>query len=205
MSPREVRADITKELTINEAIRGNEVRVISETGEQLGIMPLTKALEVARQRSQDLVAVAPNAQPPVCRLLDYGKYRYHQAKKEREARKHQKSSTLRQVRMKVRISEHDLAGKTKIAKKLLDEGDKVRISVMLRGRENTHPELAWRVLQKVSTALTDCAQVEKLPSMEGRFLTVILTPITSKSAKVAKEAKEEKESQETANAKAENP
>lgn len=209
-----MRGDIAKELPINEEIRSSEVRVISETGEQLGIMTLTKALEVARQRNLDLVEVAPNAQPPVCRLLDYGKFRYQQTKKEREARKHQKSTTLRQVRMKIRISEHDLEGKTRVVKKLLDEGDKVKISVMLRGRENTHPELAWKILQKISTSLKDVAQVEKLPAMEGRFLTVILTSGSAKPAKVPKEApketpketrKEEKEAQETADAKAKNP
>jgi translation initiation factor IF-3 len=196
VSLREVRGDITKELTINEEIRASEVRVIGETGENLGTMSLDKALQIARDRDLDLVEVAPTARPPVCRLLDYGRYKYHQAKKERESRKHHKVSTLREVRMRVAISEHDLEGKTKVVKKLLEEGDKVRIAVMFRGREITRPELAWKILQKVSTSLKEYAHVEKLPSMEGRFMSVILAPKTPKSAR---------EPKGTADAKAKNP
>ena len=127
-------------------IRTKEVRLVGDKGEQLGILPLYQAREVAKNRNLDLVEVAPTAVPPVCRLLDYGKFKYEQAKKEREARKSQKISLLREVRIRPKIGAHDFEAKARSAKKLLDGGDKVKITVLFRGREISHPEIARRLL-----------------------------------------------------------
>jgi len=152
------------------------VRLIGETGEQLGVMPLFKAREVARERGYDLVEVAPQSVPPVCRLLDYGKFKYEQTKKEREARKRQKSVFLREVRLRPKIGEHDIEFKTRIIKKLLDEGDKVKVSVLFRGREITHPELGKELLERVAKELGEKATVERAPIMDARRMIMILSP-----------------------------
>jgi len=141
----------------------------------LGVMPLYQALEIARRRSFDLVEVAATAVPPVCRLLDYGKYKYEQTKKEREARRSQKVSTLREVRMRPAIESHDYEAKVKIAKKLLANGDKVKVTVMFRGRQITHPDIGWRLLQRVSESLKEMASVERQPLLEGRRMHIILS------------------------------
>ncbi len=146
-------------------------------------MPLKQALETARKHNLDLVEVAPTAAPPVCRLLDYGKYKYEQEKKEREARRSQRASLLRQVRLRPKIDTHDFEAKTKTVKKLLGEGDKVRIAVMFRGREITHPEIGWRLLQRMSEALKDVASTESQPAMRGRQMSVILAPASTKKTK----------------------
>ena len=152
------------------------MRLIGETGEQLGVMPLFKAREVARERGYDLVEVAPQSVPPVCRLLDYGKFKYEQTKKEREARKRQKSVFLREVRLRPKIGEHDIEFKTRIIKKLLDEGDKVKVSVLFRGREITHPELGKELLDRVAKELGEKATVERAPIMDARRMIMILSP-----------------------------
>ncbi len=151
------------------------MRLVGEKGEQLGIMPLYQAREVAKKRDLDLVEVAPTAVPPVCRVLDYGKYKYEQAKKEREARRSQKVSLLRQVRLRPKIDDHDFEAKARIAKKLLANGDKVRVSVMFRGREITHPEIGWRLLQRMSETLKEVASVERQPLLEGKNMFIILS------------------------------
>jgi translation initiation factor IF-3 len=143
-------------------------------------MPTTQALDMARERGLDLVEVAPNANPPVCRILDYGKFKYEQAKKEREAHKHQKQSQLREVRFKPKIGTHDIDFKTKVVEKLLRGGDKVKVSVMFRGREITHPEIGRDLLNRVSNNLKDVAVVERQPSMEGRFMNMYLAPVPQK-------------------------
>lgn len=135
---------------------------------------------MARERGLDLVEVAPNANPPVCRILDYGKFKYEQAKKEREAHKHQKQATLREVRFKPKIGTHDVDFKTKVVKKLLEGGDKVKVSVMFRGREITHPEIGRELLLRISGNLKDAAVVERQPSMEGRFMNMYLAPVPAK-------------------------
>lgn len=150
--------------------------MISETGEQLGIMPLFKAREIAKQRGYDLVEVAPQSVPPVCRLLDYGKFKYEQTKKEREARKKQKAVFLREVRLRPKIGDHDIEFKTRIVRKLLDEGDKVKVSVLFRGREITHPELGKELLERVAKELGDAAIVEMAPVMDARRMIMILAP-----------------------------
>jgi translation initiation factor IF-3 len=134
----------------------------------------------ARDAGLDLVEVDGNANPPVCRILDYGKFKYEQAKKEREGRKHQRGTMVHEVRMRPRTGQHDIDLKVRIAERLLAEGDKVKLSVMFRGREMSHPEVGHEVLQRALVQLKDAAGVEKPPGMEGRFLSVILTPSVKK-------------------------
>jgi translation initiation factor IF-3 len=171
---------IVREFRINDRIRAREVRLIGENGEQLGAVPLFRALEMAREAGLDLVEVAPNAVPPVCRLLDYGKFKYEQAKKEREARKHQKNVLLREIRMEPKIAEHDIDFKLRTAEKLLKEGDKVKVSVRFRGREITHPQIGRDLLEQVYGRLKNIASIEKPVGMEGRQMTMILAPGAAK-------------------------
>jgi translation initiation factor IF-3 len=185
----EVSKDIVKELRVNERIIAKEVRLVGEKGEQLGIMPLVQAREVARKHNLDLVEVAHTSVPPVCRLLDYGKYKYEQAKKEHQARKSQKVSLLREVRLRPKIGVHDFEAKARTAKKLLIDGAKVKLTMMFRGREATHPELGWKVLQRMVESLSNEASIERQPVMEGRRMNIILAPFSSKT-KVKEEAKE---------------
>lgn len=150
-------------------------------------MPLYKALELARERGLDLVEVAPNAVPPVCRILDYGKFKYEQSKKEREARKHQHNVVLREIRMKPKIDDHDVDFKTRTVEKLLKEGDKVKVSVMFRGREVTHPQIGRALLERIHERVKEISIVEKPASMEGRMMTLILAPGTPKPEKPARQ------------------
>ncbi len=186
----EVRKDIIKKLRVNEWIRAREVRLVGEKGEQLGIMPLVEAREVARKRNFDLVEVSPTAVPPVCRLLDYGKYKYEQAKKERDIKRSQKIALLREVRFRPKIGVHDFEAKMRSAKKLLGGGDKVKLTVMFRGREITHPDIGWSLLQKLVESLKGVASIEKQPSMEGKRMIMILAPVVGQQAKAKEEKKE---------------
>lgn len=191
-------ANIVRNYRINERIRTSEVRVVGETGEQLGVMPVKDALQLARENEVDLVEVAPTAQPPVCRLLDYGKFRYEQAKKEREAHKRQATVALRQVRMRPKTGKHDLAFKTALVGKLLDKGNKVKVLVLFRGREISHPQLAKELLDNIATALVEKASVDRPAAMEGRSMNMILSP------NPAGKPKKEK-TKEVANAQDQNP
>jgi translation initiation factor IF-3 len=164
---------------------------VGEKGEQLGIMPLVQARETARNYGLDLLEVAPTAEPPVCRLLDYGKYKYEQAKKEREARRSQKVALLREVRIRPKIGIHDFEAKARSAKKLLEEGDKVKVTVMFRGREITHPENGLKLLEKMVESLQGIALIERQPIMEGRRMNMILSPAASQKPKQKEEIKEE--------------
>jgi translation initiation factor IF-3 len=152
-------------------------------------MPLAQAREMARRQNLDLVEVAATALPPVCRLLDYGKYKYEQAKKEREARRSQRVALLREVRLRPRIDNHDFQSKTRLVKKLLGEGDKVKVTVMLRGREIVHPELGLRLLQRMTALLEDAASVDKQPSLEGKRMIMVFAPLSGQKAKVKEEVK----------------
>jgi translation initiation factor IF-3 len=158
-SPKEV--SIVKELRINQWIRAKEILLVGENGERVGVMSVSQGIQLARERNLDLVEVAPTAVPPVCRILDYGRYKFEQTKKERESRKTRKSSLLREVRLRPRIGDHDLESKTRLIERLLAEGDKVKVTVFFRGREITRPELGKRVLQQVLTNLKDKAVVEE--------------------------------------------
>ena len=187
----EVNKDIIKKLRINERVFATEVRLVGEKGEQLGVMPLYQAREVAKTRNLDLVEVAATAEPPVCRLLDYGKYKYEQAKKERDAKKSQKISLLREVRIRPKIGAHDFEAKLRSARRLLNGGDKVKINVLFRGREITHPEIAWQLLQKMAESLKDIASTEGQPSMMGRRMNVVLSPVVIQKPKKIKEVVKE--------------
>jgi len=156
----------------------------------LGVLPIEKALQIANERSLDLVEVASSSVPPVCRLLDYGRFRYEQTKKERKARKSQKGIVLKEIRIRPRMKEHDLETKIKIARKLLEEGDKVKLFVVFRGREITHPELGLKLLKKAADDLKDIAVFDGAPSSAERFMSLVLSPVLTKQAK--KPAVEEK-------------
>jgi translation initiation factor IF-3 len=162
---------------VNERIRAREVRLIDENGAQLGIMPTREALRVARERELDLIEVAPNAQPPVCRIMDYGKHKYQVAKREREAHRRSKGTEVRVLVFRnPRIDPHDLQIKLRKLRQLLGEGNKVRINLRLRGRELSHPELGTQLLNRISQELTDIAQTEMSPRFEGRLMNMLLAP-----------------------------
>jgi translation initiation factor IF-3 len=151
-----------------------EVRLIDEDGRQVGIVKTAEAIGMARQRDVDLVEVAATATPPVARLMDFGRYKYEQSKKDREAKKHQVKTQLREVRMKPKIDEHDIDFKTRTAAKLLKQGDKVKVTVMFRGREITHPQIGKRLLDRVVDRLSEISSVEKDAMLEGRHMSLIL-------------------------------
>jgi len=152
------------------------VRVVDADGSQLGIMPLRDALRVAAEKNLDLVAIALNAKPPVCRVMDFGKYKYEQGKREKEARKNQKVITVKEVKVRPNIEDHDFQVKLKNARRFLQDGDKVKASVMFRGREITHPELGRKLLVRLAKEVEDLASTERDPKVEGRNMVMILTP-----------------------------
>ncbi|WP_442886269.1 translation initiation factor IF-3 [Chloroflexus sp.] len=163
------------------------MRLIDENGTQVGIVSLREALAMAEERGYDLVEVAPNAVPPVCRLLDYGKFRYEQSKKEREARRNQKQSELKQIRLMPRTDDHDIAVKANQARRFLLAGDKVKFNLRFRGREMAHPEIGRKMLDEIAEQLSDIAVIEQKPLMEGRVLSMLLAP-TAKVLKAAQQA-----------------
>jgi len=167
---------------VNERIRIREVRLIDDEGNQVGIIPTRDALEMARERGLDLVEVAPNAVPPVCRLMDYGKFRYEQSRKERESRKSQHVTRVKEVRIEPKIGDHDLETKGRQAAKFLEGGDKVKISVLFRGRSITHPELGRELLDQLQEQLKEYGTVEQTPRMEGRTMTMYLAPARARAA-----------------------
>ncbi len=171
------------------------MRLIGDKGEQLGVISLGDALGLAMQKDLDLVEVAPTANPPVCRILDYGKFRYEQTKKEKDARKAQKAVEIRQVRLRPKIEEHDMGFKSRLVQKFIKEGSKVKVSVLFRGREITHPELAIELLKKIAEQVKDDAKLEKPPAIEGRMMTMFLAPLPS--AKKPSKPAEEKVSVQT--------
>ncbi len=159
---------------MNEQIRAREVRVIAPKGEQLGIMSLNEALTAARNHNLDLVNVAPQAKPPVCKIMDYGRYKYEQSKREKEARKNQKTVTIKEVKLRPNIEEHDFQVKSKNARRFLSNGDKVKVTIMFRGREITHPELGRKLCDKMAAELSDISAVESHAKLEGRNMIMIL-------------------------------
>ncbi len=165
-----------KELAINEQIRAKEVRLIDQDGEQLGIVSINEANALAEEKHLDLVLLSPNAEPPVCRLMDYGKYRYETLKKQKEQRKNQKNSETREIRLSPRIDDHDLETKSKKVFEILEEGDKVKVSVRFRGRELGHTEQGKEVLDRVTELVSEVGQVDKAPKMEGRSMVMFFAP-----------------------------
>lgn len=168
---------ISKELRINEEVRCREVRLVDDEGQQLGVMSPRDALKVAAEKGLDLVEIAPHANPPVCRIMDYGKYKYEQSKKERETKKNQRIITVKEVKLRPNIEDHDFQTKAKNAIKFLEGGDKVKVTIMFRGREITHPELGKVLCDRLAKQLSDIAKVEKAAKVEGRNMTMILVPI----------------------------
>lgn len=146
-------------------------------GEQIGILPIERALEIAEEKGLDLVEVAPMARPPVCRIMDYGKFRYEEQRKAREARKKQHHVQLKEVKMRPGIEDHDFDFKLRHARRFLEEGNKVKVTMMFRGRQMAHPELGREVLDRLSQELADLGKVESNPSMEGRSMTMVLAPL----------------------------
>ncbi|MHC1715833.1 MAG: translation initiation factor IF-3 [Acidaminococcaceae bacterium] len=167
-------------MRINEEIRAREVRVVADEGEQLGIMSGRDALNLALERHMDLVEIAPNAKPPVCRIMDYGKYRYEQQKRDKEARKKQKSFDIKEVKLRPGIEDHDFDVKFKNAVRFLEDGDKVKITIMFRGRELSHPELGEVLLIKMAKQLEDLAIIERAAKLEGKNMIMIVSPKANK-------------------------
>lgn len=165
---------------LNEQIRVREVRLIGADGSQKGIVPTVEALRIAKESGLDLVEVAPTANPPVCKLLDYGKYKFELEKKVKDSKKKQKILKLKEIRMQPKIDGHDLAFKSKHIREFLDEGNKVKVTVRFRGRELAHTEFGKVVLDKILVLLEDSFVVDKAPSMEGRFMSMYLSPKSKK-------------------------
>jgi translation initiation factor IF-3 len=172
------------ELRVNGAIRAKEVLVIAPDGAQIGVKKLNEALWLAEQLDLDLVEVAPNAKPPVCRLMDYGKYKYEQSVKAREARKKQTRTTIKELRMKVRIGEHDFDITRRKAQEFLEEGDKVKVTVRFRGREQERPAFGKELLDRLAEELSDVAVTEQTAKLEGRSMTMVLAPSRKTRASV---------------------
>src|SRR5699024_3851561 len=168
--------DISRDMNVNEKIRAREVRLIDSNGDQLGVKSKQEALEIAQTRDLDLVLVAPGAKPPVCRIMDYGKYRYEQQKKEQEARRKQKTIQVKEVRLTPAIGDHDFNTKLRNARKFIEKGDKVKASVRFRGRAITHKDLGREVLDRLADELKDIAVVESRAKMEGRNMFMMLGP-----------------------------
>jgi translation initiation factor IF-3 len=183
-------------MRVNQRIRVPEVRVVMEDGEQKGIMPTREAQALAQQLGLDLVEISARSHPPVCRIMDYGKFKYEQSKKKKQARKHASTVELKEIKFRPKTEEHDMDFKVKHVRRFVEEGNKCRLVIIFRGREITHPETGRAVLNRVVEATQDIANVEVQPNMEGRRMVMILAPKSgvvrrSRQAKEAKEAKED--------------
>jgi len=168
---------------VNERIRVPQVRLISETGDQVGVIPTEQALRYAQERDLDLVEVAADARPPVCRVLDYSKYKYEQDQKAKAARKHQQQVTIREMKLRPKIATHDYETKKGHVRRFLDGGDKVKVTIMFRGRETTHPERGEHLLMRLAEDVADLGTVEQRPSLDGRNMTMVMNPLKAKERK----------------------
>ncbi len=166
----------SSEFRTNELIRAQNVRLIDASGENKGVVSIQEALQMAQEANLDLVEVAPNADPPVCRVLDYGKFLYEKAKKDREARKAQAKVEIKEIRLRPKTSDHHKSFKVRNARRWLEEGKKVKVRIRFRGREITYPEIALEDLKSIAEELSDISEIEQAPSMEGRTMLMILTP-----------------------------
>lgn len=184
--------DIALDLMINDEIRDREVRLIDENGEQLGVMPTQKAMELAEERGLDLAKIQPTAKPPVCKLMDYDKYRYEQSKRERENRKNQRVVAIKEVQLSATIEENDVLTKAKMASRFLQDGDKVKVSIRFRGRQITHSEIGMKVMQDFAQRCSEVSSVERRPLMDGRHMIMILAPKAAKASFAEKKAAREK-------------
>ena len=163
-------------MRVNERIRVREIRVIDDTGQQLGIMPPPQAVAIAKQKGLDLVEISPTATPPVCRIMDFGKYQYQEQKRAREARKHQKVIEVKEIKMRPNIDDHDYEVKMRAMKRFIEEGDKVKVTLRFRGREMVHSELGLEVLNRVRGEMDPITKIESMPRMEGRQMVMVLAP-----------------------------
>ena len=169
-----------KELQINEQIRDKEVRVVDSDGTQLGILPIRQAMDLADQRNLDLVKIAPQTKPPVCKIIDYGKFRFEQSKREKEQRKNQRIVEIKEVRLSLNIDTHDFETKKNHAVRFISEGNKVKASIRFRGREMGHPELGQEIMKRFADAMSEVANVEKPAKLEGRTMLMFLAPKPAK-------------------------
>lgn len=163
-------------MRINEEIRAREIRLIGDAGEQLGIMSPKEAMQIALEKGLDLVEISAAAKPPVCKIMDIGKFKYEQSKRDRETKKKQRIISVKEVKYRPNIEDHDFEVKTKNAIKFLEDGDKVKVTIMFRGRELSHPELGREILTRVAATVKEVANVEKDPKLEGKNMTMILSP-----------------------------
>ncbi|MFZ5642353.1 MAG: translation initiation factor IF-3 [Bacillota bacterium] len=167
---------ISKDFRINEEIRVREIRVVDSDGNQLGIMPTREAMRIAEEKQLDLVEIAPQAKPPVCRIMDFGKYKYEQSKREKEAKKKQKIIEIKEIKMRPNIEDHDFYVKVKNGIRFLKEGDKVKATMVFRGREIVHTQLGKQILIRMAEELKDLCNVERQPKLEGKNMIMILSP-----------------------------
>ena len=174
--------DIALDLMINEEIRDREVRLIDENGEQLGVMPTAKAMELAEERGLDLAKIQPTAKPPVCKLLDYDKYRYEQSRRERENRKNQRVVETKEVQLSATIEENDVQTKMKNAVKFLEAGDKVKVSIRFRGRQIAHANIGMQIMMDFAKRVEEYGLIERRPLLEGRHMIMILAPKAEKKS-----------------------
>ena len=189
---------IAVDLMINEEIREREVRLIDETGAQLGVMPTQKALALAEEKGTDLVNIQPGARPPVCKLMDYDKYRYEQSKRERENRKNQRVVSLKEVQLSATIEENDILTKAKKAFEFLKDGDKVKVSIRFRGRQIAHSDIGMKVMLDFAKRCEEVATVERRPLMDGRHMIMILAPKAAKASFAEKKARKAAEMEKAA-------
>ena len=176
ISARDSRDNRKDQTQINEAIRAKEVRLIDENGEMRGIVSIDEALDLAEKADLDLVNISPNAEPPVCKILDYGKYRYEQQKKEKNAKKNQHVTEIKEIRLSASIEDHDVEVKAKAASRFLQEGNKVKVSLRFRGREMGYTQLGYDAMNRFAEMVADYGTVEKAPKMEGRRMNMFLAP-----------------------------
>lgn len=184
------------ELLINEEIRDKEVRLVGPEGEQLGIFHIADALRIAGEKDLDLVKIAPQAVPPVCRIMDYGKHKFEQAKREKEARKNQKTIEIKEIRLSLNIDTHDFETKLRNAIKFLKGGDKLKVSVRFRGREMAHPELGQALIKRFADAVEEYGVVDRLPKMEGRSMVMFVSSKQAKQSVKSKPSKPDKQKKE---------
>ncbi len=170
---------------VNDRIRVPEVRLVGPAGEQVGVVRVEDALRVAEEAGLDLVEVAPDARPPVAKLMDYGKYKYEAGQKARDARRNQANTQLKEIRFRIKIDDHDFATKTGHVRRFLDQGDKVKVMIMFRGREQSRPEAGIRLLQRVAEEVSEISTVESVPRQDGRNMTMVLAPLRRKADAVS--------------------
>ena len=189
---------IANDLMINEEIRDREIRLIDENGGQVGVMSIQQALALAEEKGLDVAKIQPQVNPPVCKLMDYDKYRYEQSKREREMRKNQRVVELKEVQLSATIEENDVNTKARMAIKFLEGGDKVKVSIRFRGRQITHSEIGTKVMLDFADRCKDVSMVERRPVLEGRNMFMILAPKATKASFAEKKAKKEQENREKA-------